>query len=387
MYLAEATDFRLITPSSYPTPYGWLKVDSEFNRGVPIQTYPIQFLHIKRTATRWLLRSRDLDFPKFQPDIIHVEMEPHGWITCQALLYRKWFAPHAKVVVFVYENLTLEEQGVKAHMLEYLARFNRSYIDFFICAGGAGKQILMDSAIPEEKIAVMPQYGVDPDVFCPYSAERKESCRRDLGISPAEFAIGFVGRFVESKGLLDLVDATAKLKSASGRPIALVLTGSGELEQALRLRCAELGIRLKVHPARKYYQIPESMNALDVLVLPSQSRQYWKEQFGRVLVEAMACGTLAIGSDSGEIPNVIGDAGMVFAERDCEQLFQCLKLCCENETLRTTLAARGLERVLANYTNRRIAEQTLEIYGRLTGSDNGRDSALRTMSASPMSGV
>jgi len=48
------------------------------------------------------------------------------------------------------------------------------------------------------------------------------------------------------------------------------------------------------------------MNSLDVLVLPSRSRSFWKEQFGRVLIEAMACGVPVIGSSSGEIPNVIG---------------------------------------------------------------------------------
>jgi Glycosyl transferase 4-like domain len=165
VYLAAATDFRLITPTEYPTSYGWMAVDFEFHPGVPILAYPIQFLHVKRTPTRWLLRSRDLEFSTFQPDIIHVEMEPHGWITCQALLYRKLFAPRAKMVVFIWENLTLEEQGLKARALEYLGRFNRRYIDFFICGNSAGKQILMDRGIPEDRLAVIPQCGIDPDVF------------------------------------------------------------------------------------------------------------------------------------------------------------------------------------------------------------------------------
>src|SRR5260370_4088402 len=189
-YLAEATDLRLITPSSYPTPYGLHALDSEFNSGVTIQSYPIQFLHFKRTPTRWLLRSRDLGFRQFQPDIIHVEMEPHGWITCQVLLYRRLFAPKAKVIIFSWENLTLEEQGTKARTLEYLSRFNRRFLDFFICGNIAGKQILVSKGIAAAKIAVLPQCGVDQEAFCPYSPEQRAACRLELGILQTAFAIG-----------------------------------------------------------------------------------------------------------------------------------------------------------------------------------------------------
>ena len=170
---------------------------------------------------------------------------------------------------------------------------------------------------------------------------------------------------MEEKGLLDLVEAVGKLRAASQRVPVLILTGKGPLEGAVRGRCGQLGIRLTVMPARKNHKIAETMNLLDVLVLPSQSRQFWKEQFGRVLIEAMACGTPVIGSDSGEIPNVIGDAGLVFHECDREQLFQCLRLCCENEEYRLTLSQRGLQRVLNNFTNQKIASQTLEIYERV----------------------
>jgi glycosyltransferase involved in cell wall biosynthesis len=291
------------------------------------------------------------------------------------------------VIAFLWENLTLEGQGLKAHLLEYLARFNRRYIDFFICGNSAGREILADRGIPDEKIAVIPQHGVDPDVFYPYSAERKQRCRLALGIAPNEFAVGFVGRFVEEKGILDLVDVIFRLRATSLRPIVLVLTGSGELEETIRTRSKELGIRLIVQRASKYYDVADTMNALEVLVLPSQSRPFWKEQFGRVLIEAMACGTCVIGSDSGEIPKVIGDAGMIFREGDSAQLRQCLRLCCENAGFTWAMARRGLERAVTNFTNQRIAEQTLEVYRHVLGSVRERDRALGVMASSTMSRV
>jgi L-malate glycosyltransferase len=367
VYLSESTDLQLITPSAYPTPYGWYELDFEFNRGVRIESYPIRFLHFRRSSTRWWLGTRDLGLSQLSPDIIHVENEQHSWITCQALLYRKRFAPRAKVLLFSWNNL--EECGLKGRVLEGLAQHNRKSIDFFICGNVAGKDILVAKGIPAERVAVLPQSGVDVDVFYPYAHDIRERSRRKLGISQAEFTIGFVGRFVEEKGILDLIEAVGRLRQLSERKICLVLTGRGELEARADHRCRELSIRLILLAPRKYHETVEVMNLLDVLVLPSQSRWLWKEQFGRVLIEAMACGVPVIGSDSGEIPNVIGEAGLVFRECNREQLSECLRLVSENEALRSTLRERGLSRVLNKFTNERIAQETLAIYGRLWGAD------------------
>jgi glycosyltransferase involved in cell wall biosynthesis len=366
VYLSKGTDLRLITPSAYPMPYGWCPLDFEFNSGVSVQSYPIHFLHYKRTSTRWFLRTRDLGFSRFQPDLIHVENELHSWIGCQTLLYRRLFAPKAKVVFFIWDNLTLQEQGKKALLLEQVARINRRFVDFYICGNEAARQVLISKGVSPDATAVFPQYGIDADIFYPYSPDERESSRHEVGISPGEFAIGFVGRFVAEKGLLDLVEATGSLHTSSDRPVALVLTGKGDLEQAVRQRSAQLGIKLIILPARKYYEIAKIMNALDVLVLPSQSRPFWKEQYGKVLTEAMACATPVLGSDSGAIPEIIGDAGLVFHESDRENLLQCLRLCFENEGFRRSLGQKCLARVLAQFTNRRIANQTLEVYDRVT---------------------
>src|SRR5262249_4080897 len=118
-YMAQVIDLQLITPSWYPTPYGRYDVDFYFHQNVPIKTYPILFPHFTRTSTRWLLCNRDLGLARFSPDIIHVENEQHSWIVCQALLYRKMFAPAAKVVLFLWNNL--EAYSIKARLLDHLA--------------------------------------------------------------------------------------------------------------------------------------------------------------------------------------------------------------------------------------------------------------------------
>src|SRR5215472_7457617 len=104
------------------------------------------------------------------------------------------------------------------------------------------------------------------------------------------------------------------------------------------------------------------MEEWEVHVLPSISRSNWIEQFGRTLAEAMSCETPVIGSSSGEIPYVIGDAGLVFKEGDAQELAACIGRLLDDQELYATLAARGRQRVLENYTQERIARQTYEVY-------------------------
>jgi glycosyltransferase involved in cell wall biosynthesis len=370
VYMAKREDVRFITPNSYPTSYGWRNLDTVGSPGLRVQSYPIHFLNFQRTSTRWFLRSRDLGFACFLPDIIHVENEFHSWITCQVLLCRSLFAPKAKVVVFTWENLTVEEQGTKARLLEYLSAYNRGSVDFFICGNRAGRDILLAKGIPAEKVDVLPQWGVDPEVFYPYLPQQREACRRRLGLLDSEFAIGFVGRLVEEKGIMDLLGVTERLCSGGKQTPTLVLAGSGHLEQVAISHCAERHIKLVTVPPCCYERVPEVMNALDLFVLPSQSRPFWKEQFGHVLIEAMACGVTVIGSDCGAIPEVIGDAGLIFRERESEQLFGCIRSCMESDGLRSTLRDKGLRRVLDNFTNSVIADRTLQIYDRFKSQDD-----------------
>ena len=90
----------------------------------------------------------------------------------------------------------------------------------------------------------------------------------------------------------------------------------------------------------------------------------WVEFFGRVLIEGMACEVPVIGSDSGEIPNVIGDAGLVFPEEDVEALADRLRRIIQDKSLRLQLIQRGLERV-KEFMWETIAQQTYEVYREL----------------------
>jgi glycosyltransferase involved in cell wall biosynthesis len=108
--------------------------------------------------------------------------------------------------------------------------------------------------------------------------------------------------------------------------------------------------------------MPYYYSGLDVLVLPSRTRSNWKEQFGRVLIEAMACQVAVVGARCGAIPEVIGDAGLTFTEGDPADLRAQLQTLLENARQRLELAEKGRQRVLDRFTQSQIAARTVEIY-------------------------
>lgn len=127
--------------------------------------------------------------------------------------------------------------------------------------------------------------------------------------------IGYMGRLTEEKGLDTLLDACRILKKM-GKEIELHLAGAGPLEKKLSEDFIHFHGLIPHREAHHFYQ------KCDIFILPSKTKKFWKEQFGRVLVESTASGTPVIGSSSGAIPEVIGKIGFgeVFQESSSEDL-------------------------------------------------------------------
>lgn len=210
-------------------------------------------------------------------------------------------------------------------------------------------------------------HGIDPTVFCKQDAI---GLRRKL-VSDGSFVVGYIGRIHREKGLDILIKALAMLPKES----ELVLVGRGPHRAELDVLIRHLGLLKRVHwvPWVNSDEVTEYMNALDVLVLPSRTRRNWKEQFGRVLVEAMGCETCVVGSDSGEIPHVIGDAGLVFHEGNEHELAERLRRLIDDPAECKNLGRRGRQRILEHFTYERIARDRAEFYRRICSGVRDRD--------------
>ncbi|MDJ0601309.1 MAG: hormogonium polysaccharide biosynthesis glycosyltransferase HpsO [Crocosphaera sp.] len=298
---------------------------------------------------------------EFKPQIIQVEQGVKSFAYAQLITLNKWLNLKAKNLFFTWWNLPYQSKLP----VSYLEKYNLSNTDGLIAGNQDAADILRDHGY-NKAVEVMPQLGVDEVLFSP---QKQPELAQKLGIKEDNFVIGFVGRFVEEKGILTLLKS---LESLPKRNWKLLLLGRGELKEKIlqQVKNIEIEDKLIMVESVAHDQVSQYINLMNVLVLPSETTYQfktltavgWKEQFGHVLIEAMACKVPVIGSNSGEIPNVIKDAGLIFPEGDASELNNCLSQLMLNPTLTHELAEKGYQRVLENYTNKALAEKTLEFY-------------------------
>jgi glycosyltransferase involved in cell wall biosynthesis len=289
----------------------------------------------------------------FKPDVVHVEAEPHT-LTLALLAYLKPRFQYS-LVAFTWENIY--RRGRKP--MAWLEPFSLRRVDWMITGNHEASQVIKWRGY-NGPTSVVPQVGIDTAYF------QKSSVLPELFEKCADgFKIGFVGRLVPEKGVLDLWEAF--------RPLAeqgyLLLFGEGPLRETLQQQALAAGLRDRVLLPGfiPHQQISAYFQGLDVLVLPSQTRPHWKEQFGQVLIEAMLSGVPVIGSDSGAIPEVIGEAGLIFPEQDVERLRQQLIYLLETPEKQKQLADAGKKRVLTHFTEDAVAQLTLAVYQEVLG--------------------
>lgn len=288
----------------------------------------------------------------FRPHVVHIDEEPYNLATFQAL----WLARRsgARALWFTWQNLN-RRYPLPFRLIE---SYNIDRADYAI-AGSEGAAEVWRQKGYAGPTAIIPQFGVDPELFRPSDRGPLErmALRRDAARG---FTVAYVGRLVPEKGVDLLIEALAGVRSAW----QLKVVGHGPQEERLKaqVRLLALSHRVTFEGWLPSSRMPAFYRDLDALVLPSRSRPNWVEQFGRVLIEAMSCAVPVVGSDCGEIPNVIGDAGLVFPEEDVEALREHLTRLMRNDDLWRDLAGRGRHRVLDRFTQEKIAAETVAVY-------------------------
>lgn len=248
----------------------------------------------------------------FRPDIVQVEEEVFSLCALELAIWSRFTGK--PLAIFGWENIDRQLPLLRRWICKFVLNTAR-----LVLPGNRDGAAIMRRWGYKGLLEVMPQMGVDPEFFAP--SQEKIGDGEALLQAVRPFHIGFLGRLTHSKGI-DLIFAAAHQLREQGFNFRILICGSGQNEAELKQISQKQGVADWViwQGAVRHEQAPEVISEFDVLVLPSRSTPEWKEQFGHVLIEAMAMGVPVVGSDSGEIPHVIGREDLVFPEEDVRGL-------------------------------------------------------------------
>jgi len=344
-------DVSLIIPSSWQGEYGekrakrWSAFEGKIE-SIPVWPSGNIPLHIYRTTFLRLFR-------RLQPDVIYVHNEPYAASTAQVLFANRLSGLNVPFGFYSAQNIRKTypppfrwtEQHVY-RMSQFAFPCSQTVLDTLRKKGYKAQATYLPLSIDPEL------YRPDPD---------RDAFRRQFS-GGDEVVIGYLGRITEEKGLDTLFHALSLLPDKV--QWKMVMVGEGQYEEDLRSLAHTLGLNQNLEWTGyvKHEKAPRYLSAFDILVLPSETQPNWKEQFGRVLIEAMACGTPVLGSDSGEIPHLIDrtGGGLIFSEGNPDHCSRQLAQLLRDQELREKLAQEGQVFVYDHYTHTALAHTFID---------------------------
>jgi glycosyltransferase involved in cell wall biosynthesis len=264
--------------------------------------------------------------------------------TLQALDARATGGP--AVVCYDWENIVANYGHVRHPIRERALR----EVDHFCAATATAKAVLELDGVDPSRISIVPPVVEIPDYSDAQRTALRTEGRRRWELDDDDLVILFLGRGVWEKGLHTIAAAASTLaRNEHGPPIRWLIAGTGDYipEVGRILDRYDAGGAVRMAGQLRGHDRHVAYAAADGLVLPSLPTPRWLEQFGRVIPEAFAFGLPVIGSDSGAIPEVVGDAGIVVPAGD--------HLALAAAALQLTYPARRAD--LAGRASQRLAER------------------------------
>jgi glycosyltransferase involved in cell wall biosynthesis len=293
-------------------------------------------------------------------DMVHCWDEPYILAGGQVA----WWTPRGTPLVY----RTAQSLNKRYPMpFNWIERYAMNRASGWICSGRLVAQALGTRQGYSNRPMAMIPLGVDVDSFRP-DPVAGQAIRQSLGWAERRLpVIGYLGRFVPEKGLELLMRVLDQLQV----PWRALFVGAGPLEPLLRAWAERHRDHVRFCTDVKHDQVPRYLNAMDVLCAPSQTSPHWREQFGRMIIEAFACGVPFIGSDSGEIPFVVGDDGVIVGEKDQAGWCSVLTELLQDPARRQELTVRGLERARTEYAWHVVAKRYLDFFAELLDGQAG----------------
>ncbi len=354
---ATGWDVTLVVPSNWKDEYGrivtaeqWPAFDGQLVP-IPVRRSGDIILHTYCTSFAKLIRGTD-------PDVIYVHQEPYAASTAQVYWGNRRAGGRRRprpIGFYSAQNISKRYPPPFRWTESWVMRssafsfpISSAVADVCHKKGFTGRSTVLPLAI-------------DPAVY--YPQPDRDAVRRELlGDAPDDTVLlGYLGRLVPEKGLATLMTAVGHLRNL---PWRLAIVGAGPMLTQLKQHAVAGGVadRVTFVGFVPHTQAPRYLTAFDALTVPSETQSNWSEQFGRVLLEAMACDTPVVGSDSGEIPMLIRDTGggVICRERDPIDLAAALRRVIMDPDLRRRLAAVGRMAVCTRYSMADVARMFAE---------------------------
>jgi glycosyltransferase involved in cell wall biosynthesis len=304
------------------------------------------------TKTRILWEQAAMPFEGFGRgfDVVHYTDRSMPWLptgipsvsTIQDLSYASFPGTYTRGKV-VYNEITSRIVAARADRI--IASSQSTKRDVIRCLG-----------VDEEKIRVV--HLAASKVFRPIrSPEALQAASTRLGL-PDKVVLA-VGSLNPRKNLVTLIQAYARLRQQAGVPHKLVLVGPREWKsEPLYQTVKELGIQSEVRLLGwiQDQDLACVYNLAELFVFPSLH-----EGFGIPPLEAMACGTPVVCSNSASLPEVVGDAAIAVAPTDVEGLAAAMARVLAEPELARQLRGRGLERARL-FSWEKTARETIHVY-------------------------
>lgn len=346
--LARTPDWEVtaVAPARFRGDLGWHVLQAE-----PFEACALEPVDVRLTRPPHLMlygrRLRELLAERW--DLVHCWEEPYVVAAGQVAAAT---APQVPLVFSTFQNISKRYPPP----LNWIERYVLGRADGVVAFGRTAFDVLIARGFPAGRACVIPP-GVDTTRFAPDATARSE-VRASVGWTDDDLVVGFLGRFVPEKGLDVLTGALGKLSL----PWRALLVGTGPLEEPLRAWGQRYGARVAVVTGVEHTDVPRWLNAMDVLCAPSQTTSSWREQFGRMLIEAFACGVPVVASRSGEIPTVVADAGILVDEADIRGWKEAIERVLTAPALHAELSIRGRTRVDRVYDWAIVARRHAEFF-------------------------
>lgn len=276
----------------------------------------------------WRLEKKLIGF-----DLVH-SAETYYHYTQQALNAKKK-GYVKKVIATVLENIPHNNEGIWGR--KKFKERSRRELDHIVALTNKTKEALIQEGVDSKKITVI-GHAIDTKRFFPKSKKRKK------------LTVLFVGRLEEEKGIIDFVEMAKQLRDSAH----FIVIGSGSCEGQLP--------KFIEHKSVPYEKMPAEYQKADVFVAPSKPTLTWDEQYNTALLEAQASGLAIVTTNTGGIPQNVGDAAVLVEPGNIKQLIFATSAFISERKKRRFYARKARMRALDVHDSRKVAKRMGDLY-------------------------